>query len=119
MATNQTTLVAPDIRDLKPPIEIPDGLAWLWGTLAALALGIILFALWKYFQKQKQNVPIAPPVPAHIRAKQKLEAALTLIAQPKPFVIAVSDTARTWRRCSFGLHHCPGSTWLRGRLVPR
>ena len=119
MATNQTTSVAADIRDLKPPIEIPDGLAWLWGTLAALALGIVLFALWKYFQKQKQNVPIAPPVPAHIRAKQKLEAALTLIAQPKPFVIAVSDTARTWRRCSFGLHHCPGSTWLRGRLVPR
>ena len=104
MPTNQTTAVSTDIRDLKPPIEIPDGLAWLWWMLAALALGIILFALWKYFQKRKQNVPIAPPVPAHIRAKQKLEAALTLIAQPKPFVIAVSDTARTYLEERFNFH---------------
>jgi hypothetical protein len=29
-----------------------------------------------------------------VRAKQKLREALALIAQPKPFVIAVSDTAR-------------------------
>ena len=37
-----------------------------------------------------------PPVPAHVRARQKLEEALALIAQPKPFVIAVSDAARTY-----------------------
>jgi len=33
-------------------------------------------------------------VPAHVRAKQKLQEALALITQPKPFVIAVSDAAR-------------------------
>ena len=96
MATNQTTSVAADIRDLKPPFEISDGLAWLWWTLAALALAVILFALWKWFQKRKQNIPAAPPVPAHIRAKQKLNEALALISQPKPFVVAVSDTSRTY-----------------------
>jgi hypothetical protein len=37
-----------------------------------------------------------PPVPAHVRAKQKLDEALALIAQPKPFVVAVSDTARAY-----------------------
>ena len=33
-------------------------------------------------------------IPAHIRAKQKLQEALALIAQPKPFCTAVSDTIR-------------------------
>jgi hypothetical protein len=42
------------------------------------------------------NVVLPPPVPAHVRAKQKLAEALALISQPKPFVIAVSDTARTY-----------------------
>ena len=101
---NNTAAVAPDLRDIKPPIEIPDGLAWLWWTLGALALAIILFVLWKYFQKQKQNVPIAPPIPAHVRAKQKLDEALALIAQPKPFVTAVSDTARTYLEERFDFH---------------
>jgi hypothetical protein len=42
------------------------------------------------------QISIAPPVPAHIRARQKLEEALALISQPKPFVIAVSDAARAY-----------------------
>ena len=48
------------------------------------------------WQKRKLNVVLPPPVPAHVRAKQKLEEALALISQPKPFVIAVSDTARIY-----------------------
>ena len=39
---------------------------------------------------------LPPPIPAHVRAKQKLQEALALLAEPKPFVIAVSDTARTY-----------------------
>jgi hypothetical protein len=96
MATNQTSSVANDIRDIKPPLEIPSGLEWLWWTLGMLIVAAILFALWKWWQKRKANAPVPPPVPAHIRAKQKLQEALALIAQPKPFVIAVSDTARTY-----------------------
>jgi hypothetical protein len=49
-------------------------------------------------------VPMPPPVPAHVRAKQKLEEALALITQPKPFVIAVSDTARTYLEERFDFH---------------
>jgi hypothetical protein len=82
-----------DIRDIKPPVEIPSGLAWLWWTLAALAVIALATVLWKLLRKQKV-VSAAPPVPAHIRAKQKLDEALALISQPKPFCIAVSDTAR-------------------------
>jgi len=35
-------------------------------------------------------------VPAYIRARQRLRQALQLLAQPKPFCIAVSDAARTY-----------------------
>ena len=45
-----------------------------------------------------------PPVPAHVRAKQKLAEALALISQPKPFVIAVSDTARIYLEERFKFH---------------
>ena len=95
MTTNSPTAAA-DIRDIKPPIEISSGLAWLWWGLAALATIVVAVLLWRWWQKRKTQVSIVPVIPAHIRAKQKLEEALALIAQPKPFVIAVSDTARTY-----------------------
>ena len=103
IATNNSA-AAEDIRDIKPPFEISDGLVWLWWTLAALALAIILFALWKWWQQRKLNVAVVPPVPAHVRAKQKLDEALALISQPKPFVVAVSDTSRTYLEERFNFH---------------
>ena len=96
--------VANDIRDIKPPVAISNGWEWVWLTLGVLAGAAILFALWKWWQKRQANVPVEPPVPAHIRAKHKLEEALALIAQPKPFVIAVSDTARTYLEERFDFH---------------
>jgi len=97
IATNQTaSVVASDIRDIKPPIEISDGLAWLWWVLAALATVAIAFLVWRWWKNRKTNIVLPPPIPAHVRAKQKLEQALALISQPKPFVIAVSDTARAY-----------------------
>jgi len=96
-ATPQTaTAITEDIRDIKPPIEISDVLAWLWWTLILLALAVTAFLFWRWWRNRKATVILPPPVPAHVRAKQKLERALALIAQPKPFVIAVSDTARAY-----------------------
>jgi hypothetical protein len=38
-----------------------------------------------------------PPIPpAHVRARQKLQEALSLIARPKPFCTMVSDTIRLY-----------------------
>ncbi len=85
---------ATDIRDIKPPVEIVSAWAWLWWVLAALVLAVVIFALWRWWRKRQAQALFVPPVPAHIRAKQKLAEALALIAQPKPFCIAVSDTAR-------------------------
>jgi hypothetical protein len=96
MATNQTVSIAEatDIRDIAPPIEIPSGLAWLWWTLAILAVAITALLFWRWRSKRRTQILAPPVVPAHVRAKQKLQEALALIAQPKPFVIAVSDAAR-------------------------
>lgn len=97
ITTNQTTsTVASDIRDIKPPIEISSGWEPLWWALGTLVGILIVFFIWRWWQKRRAHVAFVPPVPAHVRAKQKLEEALALISQPKPFVIAVSDAARTY-----------------------
>jgi hypothetical protein len=101
---NKVASTASGIRDIKPPIEISDGRAWLWQTLILLAIAVAAFLLWRWWKNRKLNIVLPPPVPAHIRAKQKLEQALALITQPKPFVISVSDTARTYLEERFDFH---------------
>jgi hypothetical protein len=93
---SNTAIAANDIRDIKPPVEIPSGWEWLWWVLAALATIAVAVLIWRWWQKRRTQVSVEPPVPAHVRAKLRLAEALALIAQPKPFVIAVSDTARTY-----------------------
>jgi hypothetical protein len=101
-ATNIVSQVSPsaaaanDIRDIKPPVAIPNGWEWLWWTLFALAVLAVLYLVWKWWRKQRSQSPVTPPVPAHVRARQKLAEALALIAQPKPFCILVSDTIRRY-----------------------
>jgi hypothetical protein len=101
---NNAASAATDIRDIKPPIEISGWLVWLWWGLTVLAVVLAAFLLWRWWKNRKLNVVLPPPIPAHIRAKQKLEEALALITQPKPFVIAVSDTARTYLEERFDFH---------------
>jgi hypothetical protein len=96
--------VTNDIRDIRPPVAIPSGWAWLLWMLSGLAIAVVLFALWKWWQKRRAQVPVIPPVPAHVRARQKLQEALALISQPKPFVIAVSDAARWYLEERFDFH---------------
>jgi hypothetical protein len=94
-ATSQAAAAsANDIRDIKPPVAIPSGWEWVWWTLAALAIVAAGIFVWRWWQKRKANMPVEPPVPAHVRAKQKLDEALALISQPKQFCILVSDTIR-------------------------
>ena len=92
--TNNLTAPVNDIRDIKPPLEISDGLAWLWWTLVALVVVTVLLLAWRHFLKRVTQASLPPPIPAHVRAKQRLAEALALLSQPKPFCILVSDTVR-------------------------
>jgi hypothetical protein len=94
MNTNSPTAIANDIRDIKPPIAIPSGWEWLWWTLGALALFVVGSLVWRHIHQRMTRISIAPPIPAHVRAKQKLLEAFALISQPKEFCVLVSDTIR-------------------------
>jgi hypothetical protein len=104
MITNATPQVVTDIRDIKPPVPIYGGWEWLGWALGAVVLFSILLAVLLYFLLRKKPRAVPPILPAHVRAKQKLDEALALIAQPKPFVIAVSDTARAYLEERFRFH---------------
>jgi hypothetical protein len=103
--TSPNAVPIPDsLRDIKPPIEIPN--LWLWVVVIAvlvillsLAAGALLF-----FAMRRKVVAVPPLVPPHLRAKQRLQDALALIAQPKPFCIAVSDTVRFYLEERFRFH---------------
>jgi hypothetical protein len=92
------------LRDIKPPVEIPSGWAWVGWVAGVLLLGALAYLAWRYWQKKKKEVPVVPAVPAHVRAKQKLAGALALIGQPKEFCILVSDTVRWYLEERFDFH---------------
>jgi hypothetical protein len=102
--TSTAAAASDTLREIKPPVAIIN--VWLWVAigalllaLAAVAIGLILFLVLR-----KKPVVQPPPIPAHVRAKQKLKEALELISQPKPFCIAVSDTLRFYLEERFRFH---------------
>lgn len=85
-------------------MDIPNPWFWVWLALGALALAGLFFWAWKRWRKRKAETPPAPAIPAHVRAKQKLEEALALIGRPKEFCIIVSDTIRWYLEERFNFH---------------
>jgi hypothetical protein len=98
MITNATMVstnaLADGLIEIKGPLVIPTGWEWLWWVLGALAVAAVLIGLLIFLLTRRKHVVAPPLVPPHSRALQQLEAALALLAEPKPFVIAVSDTLR-------------------------
>jgi hypothetical protein len=92
-----------DLRPIKPPVEIPSGWEWLWWTLAALALVAALFFLWRWWRRKLAAPPVIPVIPPHVRARQRLQEALRLLADPRLFCIAVSDALRVYLEERFEL----------------
>jgi hypothetical protein len=105
MATNQTASLAAanDIRDIRPPVEIPNPWELLWWTLGVLALAAIAFTAWRYWRRRQMQAPLVIEIPAHERARRKLEMALDLFDQPKPFCTIVSDAVRLYLEERYGL----------------
>ena len=93
-----------NLRDIKPPVEIPSGWAWVLWTLFVLASIAAAYWLWRYWQKRRLQEPFIPAIPPHVRARQKLQEALALINQPREFCIMVSDTVRWYLEERFDFH---------------
>src|SRR5882724_10099887 len=92
------------LRDIKPPLEIPNGWLIVWWSLAALAAATLVFLAWRYWRKRRAQLAIVPAIPPHIRARQQLQEALGLLSQPREFCILVSDTIRWYLEERFDFH---------------
>ena len=102
VATN--SFAAADIRDIKAPVEIPSGWFWLWCLLGALGIALASYFAWRYWRKQRPGPKTEELIiPPHVRARRKLEQALSLIYEPRPFCISVSDTLRAYLEEAFSL----------------
>ena len=103
-SNSQAILISPptpvsgtnDIRAIRPPVEIPSTWVWLWWVLAALVLiaGVTGAVMW--FREKRDRLPIVPIIPPHVRAKQRLQAALGLLHDPRLFCIEVSSILRIY-----------------------
>jgi len=93
-----------DLHDIKPPVDIPSGWAWVAWLLAALAIAALLFWLWRAWRRRVVHAPPVPLIPPHIRARRKLEEALAFIGQPREFCILVSDALRQYLEERFDFH---------------
>jgi len=103
MKTNAIAIPAPvaagdtnDIRNIKPPVEIPNAWIWAWIAVGVVGLALAAFLIWKFWRKRAAIPPILPVIPPHERARLKLQEALALMDQPRPFCILVSDTTRLY-----------------------
>jgi hypothetical protein len=94
--TSSATASTNALRDIKPPVEIPTGWVWAFWVAGVLLLAAIAYFAWRCWQKRRAQIAIPPIIPPHVRAKQKLEAALELLGQPREFCIIVSDTIRCY-----------------------
>ena len=105
--TNLTTQLAVaatnDIRGIKPPVVVPDELAWLWWTLASVGVAAAALTAWLRWRRKRLQPKLAVIIPPHVRAKAKLAEALRLIGDPKAFCTAVSDTIRMYLEERFTL----------------
>jgi hypothetical protein len=88
----------------KPLIEIPNFWLWVIWCSVIVVLCVAAWLLWRYWRKKAAAIAAVPPVPPHVRARQALEAALTLLGDPKAFSIAVSGAIRSYLEERFEFH---------------
>ena len=100
-ATNTIPALAPnggtnELRDIRPPVEIPSGWEWLGWLVTIFALAAIAFWCWRYWSRRRLTKEAMPVVPPHIRARRRLDEALRFISDPREFCIRVSDALRAY-----------------------
>ncbi len=94
--SSATVAITNDIRDIKPPVEVPNEWAWVWIAVIALVILAAGVVAWFWWRKKRLQIPPVPVVPPHIRARQKLAGAIALLHDPRLFCSLVSDTLRIY-----------------------
>ena len=103
-ATNTAAEVAEDIRAIKAPLEIPSLWTWVWWSLALLVVALLAWWAWRKWGKRPDAAALARVIPPHEKALAALNAALTLIGEPRLYCLAVSDAIRLYLEERFNLH---------------
>lgn len=101
--TNAAAAAAAALRDIRGPVEIPSGWAWVWRTLFALAIAALGWWAWHVWQKRRKEGPVEAAVPPAQTARERLREALWLINQPQPFCFAITEIVRAYLEQQFGL----------------
>ncbi len=111
MKTNSLAIPTPatagdtnDIRSIKPPVDIPNPWLWVWIAAGVILLATAVYLAYRYWRKQATQPVFVPVIPPHERARLKLQEALALIDQPRPFCVLVSDTIRLYLEERFNFH---------------
>jgi len=98
-----------DIKDVKPPLDLPDfwWILWLLLAVIAIAAGIYFFLRHKK-SAPAPKIPLVPELPAWEKAYQSLEALrrenLLDKGLYKEFFTRVSDIARLYMENRFDIH---------------
>jgi len=71
----------PELRDLKPQLELPEDYTWIWvGLLCVLVAAAAAMLLRRYLKKrqgpEKAALPAVPAIPPHEEARRALELLL-------------------------------------------
>jgi len=113
MNSNASALIIPpatsgsatnDIRGLKPPVALPNSWAWIgWTFTLLLAVALAAWA-WRKWRRKAAPLQRVPTIPAHVRARQRLQHALTLLSDPRAFCTLVSDAIRVYLEERFEFH---------------
>jgi len=103
-APNPPGSVAPEIRDIAPPIDVFPYPLWMVisaGLIAAILLGLLT---WWIVRWMRRRPPVPPPTPraAAVRALEALRAKVEVL-DPYQFSIEVSDVLRGFVTAQFGL----------------
>lgn len=102
-APTNTVAGTNDIRPIKPPVPVPNPWAWAFWIGGFLVAGALIAAALLWARARQRRRAMVPPVPPHVRARQKIDAALQLIGDPRAFCIAVSDAVRVYLEERFDL----------------
>ena len=119
MTTNSPALIVPDntaqatngipseLHDIRPAMEIVSVWEYVGWVVGALLLILVAYFLTRYLLKKRRETKAIeatrPAVPAHVLARQRLDASLDHLHDPRSFCILVSEAIRYYLEDRFEL----------------